>query len=560
MRKRKPTIVEDVIFTEYDENISFVDNLEHLIDAAEDSGFNAEFIEEHKSVFDKICSRLGLSERELLLLCPFLKETNCDLDFKDIADFFDCSTLKTIQLTDELKDLKEKGYLTPKKKTSFGNKPTEYRISYDALDAISQGKKLEKEGNEIKNAFEFMRVVRDAYKRRYNEEISNHTLIKEVINMIEQYKQFNIAQQFMKMQLSDWNKIVLMFFCFQAVWNDNMEITNKDLKDMFDEKGLFAFRAMIAGKHPLIEQGYVDAKKDKDSDNYLTLTPRATNELLNSDFQISIEEDITEYQNVTNHTEIKSKVLFFNKENKDSLDALNEMLQEEKFTEIKSRLGENGWNTGFACLFYGAPGTGKTESAMQLARQTKRNIMQVDISSSRTKWYGETEKLIKKIFTDYKDFASKCECMPILLFNEADAILSIRTELNAGSTSTTKSENTIQNVLLQELETFDGILIATTNLTNNLDPAFERRFLYKIKFESPSVETKSAIWRSLIKSLSKEEAMQLAMEFNFSGGEISNIARKCLINDILFGTQSNIEKIRTICQQEKLTNRAKVGF
>jgi SpoVK/Ycf46/Vps4 family AAA+-type ATPase len=215
---------------------------------------------------------------------------------------------------------------------------------------------------------------------------------------------------------------------------------------------------------------------------------------------------------------------------------------------------------GFTCLFYGAPGTGKTESVLQLARETGRDIMQVDISSVRTKWYGETEKLVKKVFTDYKDFVVQSEKTPILLFNEADGILSVRSELGADSTSCTKTENAIQNILLQEMETFDGILIATTNLTNNLDAAFERRFLYKIKFEKPDLEAKSAIWRSLMPSLTKDDALILASEYDFSGGEISNIARKCFINELLFKQTTSLEQIKAICSQEKLTKRTKIGF
>ena len=178
----------------------------------------------------------------------------------------------------------------------------------------------------------------------------------------------------------------------------------------------------------------------------------------------------------------------------------------------------------------------------------------------RTKWYGETEKLVKKVFTDYKDFVAQSAKTPILLFNEADAILSVRSELGADSTSVTKTENAIQNILLQEMETFDGILIATTNLTNNLDAAFERRFLYKIKFEKPDLEAKSAIWCSLMPGLTKDDALILASEFDFSGGEISNIARKCFINELLFKQTTTLEQIKATCSQEKLTKRVKIGF
>jgi SpoVK/Ycf46/Vps4 family AAA+-type ATPase len=292
----------------------------------------------------------------------------------------------------------------------------------------------------------------------------------------------------------------------------------------------------------------------------LSLTETAQNDLLKPDFNFVHKKKGKSFHNVLKSDSITEKSLFFGEQNKASLDTLKELLDEKRLVDIRQQLQSKGWGLGFTCLFYGAPGMGKTESVLQLARETGRNIMQVDISSVRTKWYGETEKLVKKVFTDYKDFVEQSEKTPILLFNEADGILSVRSELGADSTSCTKTENAIQNILLQEMETFDGILIATTNLTNNLDAAFERRFLYKIKFEKPDLEAKSEIWRSLMPSLTKDDALILASEFDFSGGEISNIARKCFINELLFKQTTSLEQIKSTCAQEKLTKRVKIGF
>ena len=81
-------------------------------------------------------------------------------------------------------------------------------------------------------------------------------------------------------------------------------------------------------------------------------------------------------------------------------------------------------------------------------------------------------------------------------------------------------ENSIQNIILQEIENMEGILIATTNIAGNLDKAFERRFLYKIEFEIPDIHAKSAIWKSIIPELKDDEADILAVSYDFSGGQI----------------------------------------
>ena len=116
----------------------------------------------------------------------------------------------------------------------------------------------------------------------------------------------------------------------------------------------------------------------------------------------------------------------------------------------------------------------------------------------------------------------------ILLFKEADAILSARFNLS-NSHSTDKTENAIQNILLQEMENLDGIMIATTNLADNFDKAFERRFIYKVRFEQPSVKAKVNIWESQLDELGDTEAVWLARNYNFSGGQIENVARKVFV-------------------------------
>ena len=113
------------------------------------------------------------------------------------------------------------------------------------------------------------------------------------------------------------------------------------------------------------------------------------------------------------------------------------------------------------------------------------------------------------------------------------------------------------------MENFDGILIATTNLAVNMDVAFERRFLYKIKFDNPTVEAKTSIWQSKLSWLPESQARQLANEYNFSGGEIENVVRKATMEEIIKGSRVSITRLEEICNTEKLNNcesEKKIGF
>jgi SpoVK/Ycf46/Vps4 family AAA+-type ATPase len=252
--------------------------------------------------------------------------------------------------------------------------------------------------------------------------------------------------------------------------------------------------------------------------------------------------------------------MYYNPTEREAIDKLCQLLQPEQFEAIQHRLAESGMRRGFACLSFGAPGTGKTETALQLAKATGRDIMQVNITDIKSKWVGESEQNIKKLFKRYRKLCAKSSKAPILLFNEADAIIGTRME--HVSRSVDKMENALQNIILEEMEQLDGILIATTNLTCNMDKAFERRFLYKVEFERPTMEAKCAIWKSMIEGLNDDDAKALATKYNFSGGQIENIARKSVVDRILTGEELSLEALYGHCDAEFLDRKTttKIGY
>ena len=149
-----------------------------------------------------------------------------------------------------------------------------------------------------------------------------------------------------------------------------------------------------------------------------------------------------------------------------------------------------------------------------------------------------------------------------MLFNEADALFSKRREVVSSSDNCAQTENALQNILLEELETLDGILIATTNMCDNFDTAFERRFLFKVQFGQPNTEAKTAIWKSKLSWLTEEESGQLAAKFDLSGGEIDNIVRKTFMEEVLTGNRPSLEMLEAWCRGEKLTRKGgnAIGF
>ena len=176
-------------------------------------------------------------------------------------------------------------------------------------------------------------------------------------------------------------------------------------------------------------------------------------------------------------------------------------------------------------------------------------------------WVGESEKNLKKVFIEYKQAKRIFKNHPILLFNEADAIFSRRR--NVGS-SVDQMENSLQNILLQELEEFDGILIATTNLTQNLDNAFERRFLYKLNFRMPEAEARLRLLTANFERLSESDRTAIALNCEFTGSTIENIKRKLALQELFEpAVELNAQAIKDIIINEcasSISGKTRIGF
>jgi SpoVK/Ycf46/Vps4 family AAA+-type ATPase len=311
----------------------------------------------------------------------------------------------------------------------------------------------------------------------------------------------------------------------------------------------------------LIILDFIEIEEDDFINNSkMKLSEKSLNILKKEGLQLFNNSKAKKEKNTILYTEIAKVKMYYNASEEKEISMLHNSLKESNYKKLQARLNKKNLPTGITSLFYGYPGTGKTESVLQIAKQTGRDIMKVDISQTKSKWFGDSEKLIKQIFTNYYNFKKTSKKTPILLFNEADAVISKRKD--SGSSAVAQTENAIQNIILEELETFDGIFIATTNLASNLDTAFERRFLFKVEFNKPTVEVKAKIWKTKLINLTPIECKLLAKEFNFTGGQINNILKKCEMIEVLESNKLTFENIRTFCKEENIVKQVnnKIGF
>ena len=244
---------------------------------------------------------------------------------------------------------------------------------------------------------------------------------------------------------------------------------------------------------------------------------------------------------------IKEEQLYYNKKEEGQIQTIMNVLNPDNYAAVIKQLEESNLCIGVNILLHGYAGTGKTATVKQLAKQTNRHIFMVDIEKIQSRWVGDSEKNLKKVFNEYKLLTNFLPEIPILLFNEADAVLGKRVEIR---NSTDKSFNTLQNLLLQEFEDFKGISFSTTNLANQLDKAFERRFLYKVEFEKPNSEVRQLILNNAFYDIPTVTIAKVVSNFALTGGQISNIKKKLLLKSIVEGIEDKEEVFIQLCKDE----------
>jgi DNA polymerase III delta prime subunit len=410
------------------------------------------------------------------------------------------------------------------------------------------------------DTFDFLYTIESLYVQKENNTISTKELLSQVNNLLCSNGDLKVVKEVKKLNLKDIEQETIYLKTLYD-GGTNIETSISTVTEAVCETqrdAVLLKNEFFQESNELIKNNLLELSEASFfSSAALRLTEVSQQILLDCGMELAVKQK-NNYSISPN--DIKSKPLFYNKEDACQMEMLRKILDERNFVEIQKRMAEKALATGIIALLYGEPGTGKTESVYQFAKETNREVIQVDISQSKSMWFGESEKQIKKIFTRYEQYSKRCKIKPVLLFNEADAIISKRKDTS--SSNVAQTENAIQNILLEEFEKFKGICVATSNLINNLDPAFERRFLYKIELTKPNINTLSRIWESKLSHSDIYDISFLAKEYPFSGGQIDNIVKKIEMHEILHGAKPTHNEILSWCNAEKFekNNRKQIGF
>lgn len=534
---------------------------EKIVEMARGSELSTKFFNKAKPYLQYTRELLHLSDMQIALLTIFVERSEDNrILLSEIADHIGCTTTHILSISHEIDELERLRYIR-KARTS---KSISYRVPQQVIDALVKNKPYVYSPEKVTDLNSFFDAFDTLIDEKEDNELNYKSLEQLTMDMLEDIKDSNYMRELRRLPIKMCDSDIVLFTYmahrFVAYCDDNIEFS--DIKELYDnEKVPNDVRSELSDRESalffnnLIENVSEDglARPDK-----FRLTPFSKDEILG---ELNLRRGIKSTVGLIMADTLAEKKLIYSDAEQQQVEELHSILTAEHFSDVQSRLLQAGYRKGFCCLFYGVPGTGKTETVYQLARLTGRNLLRVDVDKIKSYWVGESEKKIKALFDRYNNICRGSALAPILLFNEADAVLGVRME--GASRAVDKMENSLQNIILQEMESLEGIMIATTNLTINLDKAFERRFLYKIRFDKPTNEARAQIWKSMIPNLSDSDAATIASLFDLTGGEIENIARKHSIKTILCGnTDIDLNEIIDLCRKERISSDShpRIGF
>jgi len=507
-----------------------------------------------------------ISDDQAIILCACIHisiNRNETIGIKGLSRFFEVPITTIARKMDDISVLVEKYLLSEiKSDNRRSSSLPSYEVRSEIIEAVLKHDFEILNINMVFNDVEFFEYTSDIIYRKAERKIRSSELRLRFDELLKVNEKLEFVKSLNSYKLNARDRFIVAIIASLHIEGESDMDINRIYRLIFDSRKEYTdlHRDIQSGKSSLIRKKIIEITPGMFTNDEVQFTKEAVSKLFDGQSVVSNEES-TKMVGYS-YKEIGEQKLFYPKSVKDEVKKIKALFSEKNYNRAKRITEQNKMSFGINILFYGPPGTGKTELVYQLARHSKRAVIPVSISETKSKWFGESEQLIKQLFDDYHKVMDESDRVPILLFNEADAIFSSR--MTNGTSTVDQTRNAIQNILLQELEDFKGILIATTNLTDNFDKAFDRRFLFKVNIGMPDAESSFNIWKTMLPKVKKSFLKEASNSFVLSGGQIENIARQIFINEVLGVKEVTREVLLSLCNQElslsQKQQRTSIGF
>ena len=524
----------------------------------------------------QIYSLLKLNENEVKILQfltkSYIEGSPINSVFSVLSTTFEESGYKFLIYLDDIKNLLNLGYITQninifsknKQNTKLSLLHSEIELSEYFLSILECGitkttlPEITKYDDELKYLEDQFLLV-NLYKKKLNSQSKDirtklDEKIEKLTNIITQRVNLtkinlSVEQLFKKYSLSQEEKIIFLVLLKEEYSNEDEILRDfNTLVSMIskDEMHKLKNRTLLEENAKLMSLGLIDYDEILGATSinksyficedvlYSIMHPQKNDKKTKKAMLENIVKESEIFELIEPNTDIDDVVL--NPKIKEVLNSILKQLDKDVINKLSSWGIKTKKGIDAKIIFYGPAGTGKTMSALSLAKSLKKQVLSFDCSKILSKYVGESEQNVRKIFDTYKNICKEAKIEPVLLLNEADQFLSSRME--SGTSSADKMHNQMQNIFLEQIERFEGVLIATTNFLQSLDSAFSRRFDFKIEFKKPNFNERLIIWQKIMpENANFEESFSLneLAKFELSGAQITlvlkNTALKVAVRD-----------------------------
>jgi hypothetical protein len=488
-------------------------------------------------ILNPLMEFFGLTDpTESILLAWFLVKgwSSKEIKINDILEAFG-NDLKNIQMyRSALQSLGKKGYLQSTIGTTTEGKDLggSYGLPLFVLEAAIANDLSLLTPAKADNIRIFLSVIFRKIKRFKDKEIDLSALTIQITRLENEQMHLNVLQQLFEFGLPTDERLLLYFLLYSRmddgyVFVDLVEM----LKEIFtDPMEHFWLNTKFRNNQLVLQQSKLAATHTNEmlSEARIHLTNK-TFELFFKGTVIANSVELNVFD-VIKPSQTNPETLYFTGKEAAQIEIVHQAMQPAALDKLQQALRSANHSPAITVLLHGFPGTGKTASVMQWARASGRAVFRVQVAKIRSMWVGGSERNVQRIFDEYESASREYDLMPILLFNEADALLSKRITIER---NVDQMHNTMQNILLQAMENFNGILVATTNLVQQLDAAFHRRFLYKIEFAKPDKQVRLKLLRDVFPMAEHGWLAELDDRFELTGAQIRNLGKRLLLQQLL---------------------------
>lgn len=538
----------------------------------------------------QIYSLLKLNENEARILQfltkSYIEGSPINSVFSVLSAAFEESGYKFLIYLDDIKNLLNLGYITQninifsksKQNTKLSLLHSEIELSEYFLSVLECGitkttlPEITKYDDELKYLEDQFLLV-NLYKKKLNSQSKDirtklDEKIEKLTNIITQRVNLtkinlSVEQLFKKYSLSQEEKIIFLVLLKEEYSNEDEILRDfNTLISMIskDEMHKLKNRTLLEENAKLMSLGLIDYDEILGTTSinksyficedvlYSIMHPQKNDKKTKKAMLENIVKESEIFELIEPNTDIDDVVL--NPKIKEVLNSILKQLDKDVINKLSSWGIKTKKGIDAKIIFYGPAGTGKTMSALSLAKSLKKQVLSFDCSKILSKYVGESEQNVRKIFDTYKSICKEAKIEPVLLLNEADQFLSSRME--SGTSSADKMHNQMQNIFLEQIERFEGVLIATTNFLQSLDSAFSRRFDFKIEFKKPNFNERLIIWQKIMPENANFEenfSFNELAKFELSGAQITlvlkNTALKVAVrDDDVFTLKDFIDEIK----------------